>query len=140
MRTVTPDAPMVVADTNIISYIASGSPIAELYLPHLQGARIHISFQTVQEAWYGAYKDGWGERRQRGLAQQLGQYQVVWPSMDLVRISAGVRAQRHRVGRPLGVADAWIAATALDLGCPLVSHDGDFVDIPNLELIRVATA
>jgi len=33
-------------------------------------------------------------------------------------------------------ADAWIAATALLLECPLASHDGDFADIPGIELLR----
>ena len=38
-------------------------------------------------------------------------------------------------GRRLSVADAWIAATALYLGCPLATHDRDFIGIPNLRLI-----
>ena len=36
-------------------------------------------------------------------------------------------------------ADAWIAATALMLDCPLASHDRDFSGIANLALIQ-ATA
>ena len=49
---------------------------------------------------------------------------------------ARVRNERERAGRKLNTADAWIAATAIMLACPLASHDADFSDIPNLELIR----
>ena len=38
--------------------------------------------------------------------------------------------------REMGQADAWIAATALLLDCPLASSDRDFLGHPNLELIR----
>ena len=34
------------------------------------------------------------------------------------------------------MADAWIAATAIMLSCPLASHDGHFMEIPNLRLIK----
>ena len=54
----------------------------------------------------------------------------------MVRISARLRSERERAGRRLTTADAWIAATALMLDCPLPSHDGDFSGIPDLELIR----
>ncbi len=128
--------PMVVADSNIVSYIARRSPIADYYLPHLAGRRVVISFQTLEEALFGAYLNNWGRRRLNNLERQIGQYEVVWPNIDLVQISARLRQQRRFQGRRLKVADSWIAATALYLGCPLASHDGDFAGIPNLELIR----
>jgi predicted nucleic acid-binding protein len=33
--------------------------------------------------------------------------------------------------------DAWIAATAIALGLPLVTQDGDFQSVPMLEVIHV---
>ena len=53
----------VVADTNLVSYIARKSPIADYYLPHLEGRQIAISFQTREEVLFGAYLANWGERR-----------------------------------------------------------------------------
>ena len=126
----------VVIDTNIVSYVARRSPILEYYLPYLTGRLVAISFQTWEEALFGAYLRNWGESRIDGLKRQLEQYQVYWPNPELVDVCARLRAQRRGVGRELGVADAWIAATALYIGCPLVSHDGDFDGIPNLQLIR----
>ncbi len=131
---------LVVADSNIVSYIARKSPIADYYLPHLERHRIVISFQTWEEALFGAYLRNWGARRLNDLELQLGQYEVVWPNTDLIRLSARLRQLRRAAGRRLEVADAWIAATALYLDCPLASHDGDFDDIPDLQLIRAPSA
>ena len=127
---------MVVLDTNIVSYIFNRDPKALYYQNHIRGQRALISFQTLEEQWYGAYSKGWGERRKSELAAHLKQYEVIWPSAELVERCARLRAGRRSIGRKLEVADAWIAATALMLQCPLASHDGDFMGIPNLDLIR----
>ena len=95
-----------------------------------------ISFQTVEEAWFGAVKDNWGASRRNGLSQHLAQYDVVWPTPAMVDISANLRSDQEKAGHRLETADAWIAATALMLNCPLASHDGDFDWIPNLQLLR----
>ena len=42
----------------------------------------------------------------------------------------------RRSGKPIAVADAWIAATALSYGVPLVTHNvGDFAGLPGLTVI-----
>ena len=130
---------MVVLDNNLVSYIARTSPIADYYMPHLADRRMVISFQTWEEALYGAYLAGWGERRMDELSRQIEQYEVIWPIPGLVDLCAQLRAERRAAGREIGLADAWVAATALYLGCPLASHDGDFLGIPGLELIRAPT-
>ena len=132
----TPRLPLIVADSNLVSCIARKSPMADYYLPHLERRHIVISFQTWEEALFGAYLRNWGERRLNELELQMGQYEVVESNLELGRISARLRRQRQAQGRRLKVADAWIAATALYLDCPLASHDGDFVGIPGLQLIR----
>lgn len=33
--------------------------------------------------------------------------------------------------------DAWIAATAIALGVPVVTQDGDYIEVPGLAVIRV---
>ena len=129
----------VVIDSNVMSYIARRSPIADYYLPYLAGREVVIYFQTREEALFGAYLAGWGERRVNDLKQQMDQYEVHWPDDELVDLCARLRQQRQAAGRRLEVADAWVAATALYLECPLASHDGDFDDIPDLQLIRAPT-
>ena len=126
----------VVLDSNVVSYIFNRNLIARHYVERLRGARQHISFQTLEETWYGAHSRGWGASRKQDLASHLERYEIVWPDTDLVEACARLRAERRAAGRELGMADAWIAATAIMLNCPLASHDGHFVEIPNLQLIR----
>ena len=95
-----------------------------------------LPFQAVEEAWFGAIRDNWGDRRRSELQSHIERFEIIWPNADMVRISARLRSERERAGRRLTTADAWIAATALMLDCPLASHDGDFSGIPDLELIR----
>ena len=64
-------------------------------------------------------------------------YNVVWPNPALVRVCARLRSECEARGRRLETADAWIAATAVMLNCPLASHDRDFSGIPRLEIIQV---
>jgi predicted nucleic acid-binding protein len=37
----------------------------------------------------------------------------------------------------MGVNGAWIAATAIALGVPLVTQDADFDGVPGLDVVRV---
>ena len=130
---------MVVLDTNVVSYIFNRDPRGHYYQERIQGQRVLISFQTLEEQWYGAYMNGWGERRRNELADHLDQYDVVWPNAELVEICAQLRVERKEAGRKLEVADAWIAATALMLDCPLASHDRDFSGIAGLTIIKATS-
>ena len=125
----------VVLDSNIVSYILNRDSRAGFYEERLRGYRQIISFQTLQESRYGASKRGWGDKRKRELDLYLSRYDVFWPDSDLTRMSGDLRAEMELMGHPLSVADAWIAATALYLDCPLATHDRDFIGIPNLRLI-----
>ena len=70
------------------------------------------------------------------LEGHLQRYQVIWPNEQLVEVCARLRAERRAAGRVLEMQDAWIAATALFLRCPLASQDSHFAGIPNLELVK----
>ena len=125
---------LIVLDTSVVSIRRAES--APYYRERIVGRRAVISFQTLEELWFGAYKRNWGDRRKNALRRSLDQYEVMWPNSDLVRISAHLRSERERVGRRLNTGDAWVAATALLLECPLASHDHDFSDIPDLTFIH----
>jgi len=130
--------PPVVVDTSVVSILWRGDDSATYYSRHLAGKRPLISFQTLEELWFGAIKDEWGDRRQNQLRRNLDQYTVIWPNREMVDISAHLRSQREKMGRRLNTADAWVAATALLLQCPLATHNRDFEDIPGLELIKAS--
>lgn len=128
----------VVVDTNVISSFIREDELADFYWDQISDLHLLVSFQTVEELWFGAYKRGWGARRLGVLEHHLQQYEVVWPNSNLVDLCARLRHERRSVGREMGQADAWIAATALLLDCPLASSDRDFLGIPELELIQAA--
>ena len=127
---------MIVLDTNVISYIFRGDHRGEFYKQRISGERPIISFQTLEEVWFGAYSNQWGERRRQELAGYLQQFEVAFPNSQVADICARLRAERQSSGRKLRTADAWVAATALFLACPLATHDSDFDSIPNLQLIK----
>ena len=127
---------MIVLDTSVVSLAFKGDPRVDFYLPHMSQQRTVVSFQTVEEVWYGAYRAGWGARRKNELSLHLGRYEVVWPDQETADVSSNLRVERERAGRRLNTADAWVAAAAIRLSCPLASDDGDFDGIPNLRLIR----
>ena len=131
-----PGGSLVVLDTSVVSLFLRNADEAAYYRSEIEGLRTVISFQTREEALFGAIRREWGARRMNDLQQHLNQYEMVGASVELVEISANLRSERERVGRKLNTADAWIAATAIMLDCPLASHDDDFAGIPDLEIIR----
>ena len=129
-------APRVVVDTSVVSIIHNNDTRAPYYEQRIAGRRSFISLQTLEELWFGAYNRNWGDRARAKLAEHLHQYEVVWATQELIHISARLRSDRRSAGRELKSADAWIAATAILLKCPLASHDGHFANIPGIELLR----
>ena len=87
---------------------------ADFYQERISGRQCVISFQTLEEVWFGAFKGGWGERRKNQLELYLPQYEVIWPTPELVEICACLRSERERVGRQLGVADALDCGNCFD--------------------------
>ncbi len=127
---------MILLDTSVVSFLFNGDTRSDFYLPYMTGQRTLVSFQAVEEMWHGAYRVRWGARRKNELSRHLEQYDVVWPDEETVDISANLRVERERAGHRLNTADAWIAATAIRLSCPLAADDGDFDGIASLNLIR----
>ena len=130
---------MVLLDTSVASLIFTKNEKAAYYSERVYGHTIYLSFQTLDEMWFGALKNEWGEGRKRELDNFLQRYEIIWPDQALVIVSAQLRVDREKAGRKLNTADAWIAATAILLNCPLASHDRDFSGIPNLSLIQLSS-
>jgi len=109
-------------DTDVVSYLFKHDCRAEVYRPHLTGRLLVASFMTVAELDRWALERDWGEARRARMEQHLRNF-VVYPfnrSLCLRWAEAADSARRH--GRPIGVADAWIAATALEHDLPLVTN------------------
>lgn len=121
-------------DTNIVSYLFKGHSLAALYLPHLRGHTVAISFMTVAELYEWGFRARWGRPRFLRLEALLQGYLVIPSSPDLCRRWGEVRYERR--SQPISVGDGWIAATALVNGLPLITHDaGDFAGLAGLTII-----
>ncbi len=125
-----------VIDTDVWSYLYKGRDEAKLYEPHLFGNILIISFQTQAELLRGALAANWGERRSQHLESRLNKY-VVEPSSRALSLRwAQAMDSARRNGRPIAAADAWVAATALHLGVPLVTHNRNhFIGVDGLTII-----
>ena len=128
-------APLIVLDTSVVSIIYNRDQRSPFYEGELAGLRPVISFQTLEELYIWPIRNKWSDRRRNELMRHIDQYEVIWPNLDLVQISAELRDQRQRGGRRLNTADAWIAATAILLKYPLASDDRDFSGALGLSLI-----
>lgn len=126
-------------DTSILSLILKRDTRAAAYAPHLAGRIGILSFITLAELYRWPEERDWGPRRRAELARLLAAYEVAYPDERLCRRWAHLLAAVKRSGRPLPFADSWIAATALLLGLPLVTHHpSDFDDIDGLTVISEA--
>jgi tRNA(fMet)-specific endonuclease VapC len=125
-------------DTNIVSYLLNGHTLAERYRPHLEGRVLAVSFMTVAELYEGAYRARWGKKKLARLEAALRGYAVLPSTPSICRQWGQIRCERRR--QPISPEDAWIAATAVAHGIPLVTHNAaDFQDIAGLTIITEAT-
>ena len=126
----------VVVDTDIASYIFNWHSSAPGYVESLRGSELVLSFMSVAELRMGAIAAGWGSRR-RGLLEQFMQgFRIVQSDDAICGIWAKVRAEVRSAGAHVSPQDAWIAATAIELGAPLATNNRkDYVNIPILRLL-----
>jgi tRNA(fMet)-specific endonuclease VapC len=121
-------------DTNIVSYLMRSDPLARVYRPHLANHSLAISFMTLAELYEGAFRRNWGVDKRRYLDEIHRLFVVIPPDRNLCARWGEVRWMRGR--QPISGEDAWVAATAIEYGCPLVTHNArDFHDIPGLTVI-----
>lgn len=131
--------PTVVVDTDVISFLYKRDSRALLYTPHLDGKLALISFMTIAELHRWTLERQWGEKRWRDLEKFLDQFSVVEYVKALCFKWAEATYSAKRSGRPIGAADAWVAATALLENAPLVTHNrAHYAGVADLQVISEA--
>lgn len=128
----------VIVDTDVLSFYLKNDTRFANYASELDGKQLVISFQTLAELMLWQELHGWGDNRRERVARLISERFIVYPVDELLcRKWAQLRSEVSKTGRVLQVADAWIAATAMQLGLPLATHNArDFSCIPNLELLH----
>lgn len=126
----------VVVDTSVVSYLLKGHSLGPVYWDrYLSGNLLGISFMTVAELYRWPLERMWSDRRLAALIEHLRGY-VVMPYDDAM--SWEWAKVMSRKGRPISVADAWIASTAIAHQAPLVTHNAKhFSGIDGLEVLSI---
>lgn len=126
----------LLVDTDVLSFLFKGDTRADPYRPLLRGRLLVVSFMTVAELERWTLIRSWGARRRAELATFLGDFVLYPVDHELCRVWARITVEARTRGRPIADADAWIAATALRAGVPLLTHNhSDFADVPGLDVV-----
>lgn len=128
----------LVVDTDVVSFgFRQDSRFVDMYGPAIQGHRLIISFMTIAELQYGAMNRRWGDQRIAALHAYLEKHYVRYGVTEsLCHTWAGLIWESKQQGRILSGSDAWIAATAIILGTPLVTLNGkEFQHLKGITLV-----
>ena len=120
-------------DTSALLTLRDNEPgadrVAALLNDSASGACVcHGCFISLMEVLYRVWKDE-GEAAGREAYAICQRLPIVWvhETTPLLERAAGIKA-----GHSISLADAWIAASALELGAILVHKDPEFEIVPEL--------
>ena len=120
-----------VVDTDVLSYLLKRDTRVQAYLPYLTNTVIIISFVSLAEL------ERWAlERKRAGLRRFLDGLVTRPVDRALCETWASITVEACRNGRPIGHADAWVAATARLDGLPLVTNNArDYAGVGGLTVL-----
>jgi predicted nucleic acid-binding protein len=123
------------ADTSLFIADESGRAVRSERLPD----ELAVSIITIAELRAGVLAALDVDIRARRLATLTAAQRLdPLPVDDAVADAwARLRVTLRDLGLRMPVNDSWIAATAIALGIPLVTHDADYQHAPGLEVIHV---
>ncbi len=132
-----PPPDRLVLDTDVTSFLFNQDRIrAPRYRAHTDGRSLYLPFVVAAEMLFGADIRSWGPERRAELEEFLNRHAIVESDPDICANWATIRAHAQRQGRAIERQDAWIAAVAVSLDLPLVTHNaGDFDHVPLLRVI-----
>jgi predicted nucleic acid-binding protein len=127
----------LVLDTDVVSFLFDQDPIrGPRYRAITAHRTAYLPFVVLGELLYRVEHRHWGPARRARLDEFLADYVVVQSAPDIIRIWAALRAESGRSGHVIERQDAWVAAVALTLDLPLVTHNtAHFEHVPLLRII-----
>lgn len=132
---------VLLVDTNIVSILFNRNhPLRRACIEAVGGHQLIISFMSRAELLLWPVANNWGEARRTSLQQHMDLYLAVYPDERTCAIWANIVSQCRRAGHPIQTADAWIASTARQWGCPLVTTDfRDYAAVEDLNIVPIGT-
>lgn len=132
---------VVLLDTDVFSYLLKGDKKGDPYRRHVDGKTVAISFVTVGELYYGAYRR-WGEKKIAALNAKLKSVVIIPFDVEICKMYAQIKNEAKTAegtDRVIPANDLWIAACARRHNLPLVSNNRKhFESIPGVRLISEA--
>ena len=127
---------LVVVDTDVVSFLFKNHPLAMAYQTLLAGRPLAISLISLAEIEYGMEVKNWGSPRRDLMRRFLARFTLLRPDAKSAIVWALIRSNCERKGRPIAFADAWIAASAVQLNVPLATHNvGDYSAVDGLTIL-----
>ena len=129
-------------DTNILGYFArnSSTVLQKRMWAALQKQEIAISAITRAETRFGLALLQADDKRRRTMDLLLNELPVLPWTLEAADRYGDIAAHLQQSGQPIGQMDTQIAAHALALGLPLVTHNTrHFQRVPGLKLEDLMT-
>lgn len=125
---------MILLDTDIcVAFLNGNSSVAA----RLAATREPIAVPAVVagELFYGAKASKHGDRNTRKLRQFFDMVAVVPFGSRTAEVLGDIKAHLRHIGKPTGEVDAMIAATAIEQGATLVTHNTrHYRNVPDLHI------
>ena len=123
-------------DTNVcIQLIRQRSPVLLARIRSFETGDLGLSTITVAELQYGVFKSRYAEQNAAALEAFLLPFDV-WPFREDAAAAYGrIRTELEIRGEPIGSLDTLLAAHAVALGVPIVTHNTrEFRRVPGLDV------
>jgi len=120
-------------DTNAYAALTHGDEAATDLIASFDP--LFMPVVVLGELLYGAGASGRSAENRQNLADFVAECSILDITPGVAEQYALLRVQLRAVGRPIPDNDAWIAATCLAAGIPLITRDAHFAHVPDLEVV-----
>jgi predicted nucleic acid-binding protein len=130
---------VLLLDTNVVSILFNRNhSLRQICVEPVAGHHSVIAFMTRAELLLWPAANNWGAPRRAALEEHTALYLTLYPDERTCAIWTAVVDQCRRAGQAIQTADAWIAASALQWDCPLVTTDfRDYDAIEDLNIVPI---
>ena len=110
----------IAVDTDVFSFVFKGDTRAQVFRPMLNAAKPCLCFASVAELYRWKIMRNWSAIKLADLKREIGSYRILNYDDDIAWQWAKIMSVQ---GKPMAANDAWIAASALRHGIPLLTNN-----------------